>query len=93
MYTQDRGQYQQYVATSSGMAFCWEGRVEGRARRKHTHRSRAGSGYPSCGPDGDNRDAVREAWSAPATMMPARRSEVRWNLRDLGKLSHIQRNK
>lgn len=34
---------------------------------------------------------MREAWSAPATMMPARRSEVKWNLRDLGKLSHIQR--
>lgn len=89
-HTAGRGQYQQHVATSNEMALCWGGRADGRARRKHTHRSQAGSGYPSCSPDRDNRDAMREAWSSPATMMPARRIEGKWNRRDLGKLSHIQ---
>lgn len=67
MRTQGQGQRQQRRAMEG--LLCREGRVDGGARIKHTHRSRAGSDYPSCGPNGDNRDAVQEAWSTSATMV------------------------
>lgn len=53
--------------------------MEGPGASEHTHRSLTASDYPSCCPDGDNRDAVQDAWSASATMVSDERREVKWN--------------
>lgn len=60
----------------------------GQEQAKHTHRSLTASDYPSCCPDGDNRDAVQDAWSASATMVSDERREVKWNSDGPSKLSH-----
>lgn len=49
----------------------------GQEQAKHTHRSLTASDYPSCCPDGDNRDAVQDSWSASATMVSDERGEVK----------------
>lgn len=61
---------------------------EGLARSTRTGRE-LGQIIHSCGPNGDNRDVVQEAWSASATMVSGKRSEVKWKSDGPSKLSHF----